>query len=139
LNREEHEGRQGEVRRAIEQIGTCVVDSAIRVHCALGPGLLESTYEHCLAYELRRAGHSVDCQVTVPIQYREIKIDAGYRLDLLVDRLVIVENKAVERLLAIHATQLLSYLRLTNLKLGFLINWNVSLLRDGLHRYVNEL
>jgi len=139
LNREEHEGRQGEVRRAIEQIGTCVVDSAIRVHCALGPGLLESTYEHCLAYELRKVGHSVDCQVTVPIQYREIKIDAGYRLDLLVDRLVIVENKAVERLLAIHAAQLLSYLRLTNLKLGFLINWNVSLLRDGLHRYVNEL
>jgi len=77
--------------------------------------------------------------VTVPIQYREIKIDAGYRLDLLVDRLVIVENKAVERFLAIHAAQLLSYLRLTNLKLGFLINWNVSLLRDGLHWYVNEL
>lgn len=139
MNREEREGRQGEVRQAIEQIGTCVVDSAIRVHCALGPGLLESTYEHCLAYELRKAAHSVDCQVTVPVQYREIKIDAGYRLDLLVDRLVIVENKAIERLLAIHAAQLLSYLRLTNLKLGFLINWNVSLLRDGLHRYVNEL
>jgi GxxExxY protein len=139
LNREEHEGRQGEVRRAIEQIVTCVVDSAIRVHCALGPGLLESTYEHCLAYELRKAGHSVDCQVTVPIKYREIKIDAGYRLDLLVERLVIVENKTVERLLPIHAAQLLTYLRLTNLKLGFLINWNVPLLRDGLHRYVNEL
>jgi GxxExxY protein len=77
--------------------------------------------------------------VTVPIKYREIRIDAGYRLDLLIDRLVIVENKAAERLLSIHAAQLLTYLRLTNLKLGFLINWNVPLLRDGLHRYVNEL
>ena len=136
MNREE---REDEGRRAIEQIGACVVDSAIRVHSALGPGLLESTYENCLTYELRTAGHSVDCQVTVPIEYREIRIDAGYRLDLLIDRLVIVENKAAERLLPIHAAQLLTYLRLTKLKLGFLINWNVPLLRDGLHRYVNGL
>lgn len=139
MNREEREGREGEVRRVIEQIGTCVVDSALRVHCALGPGLLESTYEHCLAYELRNAGHSVDCQVTVPIKYREIRIDSGYRLDMLIDGQVVIENKATERLLAIHVAQLLTYLRLTGLKLGFLINWHVPLIRDGLHRYVNNL
>lgn len=126
-------------RRRIEQVAASVVESAFKVHCGIGPGLLESAYEKCLAFELRKAGHHVECQVNVPLIYEDVIIDAGYRLDMLIDGLVIVENKTAEILLPIHAAQLLTYLRLTGMKLGFLINWNAPLLRDGIRRYVNNL
>jgi len=96
-------------RWEIEQVGTVIVDSAIQVHRALGPGLLESAYQACLAYELRRAGFTVLCEERLPVKYEDVLIDVGYRMDMLVDNLVVIENKAVERLLPIHEAQLLTY------------------------------
>ncbi len=114
-----------------------IVDCAIKVHRRLGPGLLESTYEACLTYELRKAGLKVETQVALPIIYDEIKIDAGYRIDVLVEDTIIIELKSVERLLPIHEAQLLTYLRLTEKKLGLLINFNVALLKNGIKRIIN--
>ena len=119
-----------------EQVAKAIVSAAYKVHGALGPGLLESVYETCLEYELRQAGLRVDRQVDLPVVYSGIQIDAGFRLDLLVDDRVIVELKAVEMLSPLHTAQLLTYLRLTGRRLGFLINFNVSLIREGLHRIV---
>jgi GxxExxY protein len=123
----------------IEEVGRQIVDSSVKVHRALGPGLLESTYQACLAYELRKRGLRVDLQVDQPINYGGLQIDSGYRLDMVVENSVIIENKAVEHLLPVHQAQLLTYLRLRNYRLGFLINWNVHLVRDGIHRMVNKL
>ncbi len=123
----------------IEAIATDIVDSAIKVHKALGPGLLESAYQQCLAHELRKRGRRVMTEVIVPILYDGEKIDAGYRLDLLVDNEVIIENKTVDTLLPIHEAQLLTYLKLKNCKLGFLLNWNVKLMKNGIRRMVNGL
>jgi GxxExxY protein len=123
----------------IEAVGKHVVDTSIIVHKALGPGLLESTYQACLAFELRRRQLHVDCEVMRPVQYGSFRIDAGYRLDMLIEGAVIIENKAVERLLPIHEAQLLTYLRLQDCRLGFLINWNVKMIKDGIHRMVNNL
>ena len=109
----------------------------MKVHSALGPGLLETAYEACLAYELRRQGLQVLVQVPVPIVYDELRIEVAYRLDLLVESTVIVELKAVPGLLPIHESQLLSYLRLTGHPLGLLINFHVPHLRDGIRRVVN--
>ncbi len=106
---------------------------------ALGPGLLESVYEVALTYELRKMGHEVKNQVAVPMVYAELKLDVGFRLDLLVDELVIVELKSVEALLEVHHKQLLTYLRLTNKKLGLLINFNAQNLKDNIIRIVNNL
>ena len=122
----------------IEEIAKIIVDSAIKVHRALGPGLLESAYQQCLAYELRKRGLRVDCEVTLPIVYDGQQIDTGYRIDMLVEECVIIENKAVDQILPIHQAQLLTYLKLRNCKLGFILNWNVRLMKDGIKRMVNN-
>jgi GxxExxY protein len=116
-----------------------VIDAAMRVHSALGPGLLESAYEACLAHDLRKHGLRVMTQPPLPIIYDSVRIDAGYRIDLLVHGAVIVELKTVSKLLPIHEAQLLSYLRLSGHRLGLLINFHVPRLRDGIKRMVNEL
>jgi GxxExxY protein len=123
----------------IEAVGRQIVDASIKVHRALGPGLLESAYQHCLAYELRKRGLRVECEVQLPVVYDGLQIDAGYRLDMLVEGIVIVENKAVERILPVHQAQLLTYLKLHDCRLGYLLNWNVPLMKQGIKRMVNGL
>ena len=123
----------------IEEIAKDVVDAAIKVHKALGPGLLESAYQYCHAYELRKRGRKVLTEVTLPLVYEGQKIDVGYRIDTLIDDLVIVEHKTVETLLPIHQAQLLTYLKLSGCKIGFLLNWNVRLMKDGIRRVVYNL
>lgn len=113
-----------------------IVDAAMRVHSHLGPGLLESAYEACLAHELQSRALQLDRQLTLPIEYRGLKIDAGYRIDLLVEDLVVVELKAVDAVHPIHRAQLLSYLRLSRRPLGLLINFHSRHLRDGIQRFV---
>jgi GxxExxY protein len=108
----------------LNEISGTIVDSAMKVHTALGPGLLESTYEACLTFELAERGLEVRAQVALPITYRTVRLDAGYGIDLLVEDSVIVELKAVESVLPIHEAQLLSYLKLSGKKLGLLINFN---------------
>jgi len=114
-----------------------VVDSALKVHSALGCGLLESVYEICLAHELGQRGLEVRKQVAMPIRYEDVLLDAGYRLDLLVADKVVVEIKAVERMLPLYSAQLLTYLKLGGYKLGMLLNFNTVHLRDGIRRVVN--
>jgi len=123
----------------IEEVARQIVDAAIKVHRALGPGLLESAYQHCLAYELRKRGLRVECEVLLPILYDGQRIDAGYRIDMLVEDSIIIENKTVEKLLPIHQAQLLTYLKLRDCRLGFLLNWNVTLMKHGIKRMVNNL
>ena len=123
----------------IEQIGSEIVDSAIKVHRALGPGLLESAYQECLAYELRQRGLKVSCEVILPVIYEEIEIDAGYRIDMLIEDSVIVENKTVECILPVHRAQVLTYLRMKDCRLGYLLNWFVPKMVDGIRRYANQL
>jgi GxxExxY protein len=113
-----------------------IVDAAIKVHRSVGPGLLESAYEGCLVYELRQRGLELKAQVALPVRYEGILIDAGYRIDLLVQDQVIVELKAVEHLLPIHEAQILSYLRLSGYKAGLLINFHVAQLKHGIRRFV---
>jgi len=116
-----------------------IIGAAITVHRALGPGLLESAYEACLAFELMDAGHHVERQKPLPVVYRDVVVECGYRLDMLVDELVVIELKAVERLLAIHEAQLISYLKLSGMKLGLLMNFNVKYLHTGVRRFANGL
>lgn len=116
-----------------------IIGAAIEVHKQLGPGLLESTYETCLAYELKQLGLDVKQQQALPVVYKDVKLDAGYRIDLLIENKVIVEIKSVEALANIHTAQLLTYLKLKNLKLGLLINFNSVKVIDGLKRIVNNL
>lgn len=123
----------------IEEIASKIVAAAINVHTALGPGLLESAYQKCMAYELARDGSKVDCEVILPIKYEDIDIDAGYRIDMIVGDSVIIENKTVEKLLPVHEAQLLTYLKMRRCKLGFLLNWNVPRMKDGIKRMVNNL
>lgn len=123
----------------IETVGAVIVDASIQVHRALGPGLLESAYQACLAYELRKRGHTVVTELVLPVMYDGQKIDAGYRIDMLVDDCIIVENKAIDGLLPIHEAQLLTYLKLRDCRLGFLLNWNVKLMKNGITRMVNGL
>jgi GxxExxY protein len=113
-----------------------VIGCAIEVHKALGPGLLESSYEECLAYELNLRGLSHHRQHPLPIEYKGVRLDCGYRIDVLVNDRLILELKAVERLLPIHEAQLLTYMRIARLPLGLLINFNVPRLRDGIKRFV---
>ena len=115
-----------------------IVDSAIKVHRYLGPGLLESVYEECLAEELRNRGYHVRTQVSVPITYGRVRLDVGYRIDMLVNNAVVVELKAVDRMKLVHSAQLLSHLRLGGYALGLLINFNVAYLVDGIKRMVNN-
>ena len=123
----------------LNKISGVIVDSAMKVHTALGAGLLESTHEICLIHEFRKRRYNVESQLALPVVYDGIKLDAGYRIDLLVENAVIVELKAVERFLPIHEAQLLSYLKLSDKRLGLLINFNVVHLKNGLRRIVNNL
>lgn len=116
-----------------------IIGSAIKVHTALGPGLLESAYEECLYYELVKEGLKVEKQKALPLIYEEIKLEVGYRLDLIVEDKVIIEIKSVEVLNDVHLAQILTYLKLSNVKLGLLINFNVSRVKDGIKRVVNNL
>ena len=116
-----------------------VIGAAIEVHKALGPGLLESAYEACLACELREQGLAVEAQVALPVVYRDVRLDCGYRVDLLVEGSLIVEVKAVSEIASVHKAQLLSYLRLAQLPLGLLINFHSELLTRGVRRVVNHL
>jgi GxxExxY protein len=121
------------------EIGDAIIASALKIHTALGPGLLESAYETCLLYELEKQGLPVQRQVLVPVRYEDFTIDNGYRVDLLVGSRVVVELKALEAILPVHRAQLLSYLRLGRFKLGYLLNFNVARMRDGIVRLVNGL
>ena len=121
------------------ETATVIVDAALSVHRTLGPGLLESVYEAALAFELRDRGLQVQRQVPIPVRYRNVIFDEGFRADLVVEAKVIVELKSVERVAPVHSKQLLTHLRLADLRLGLLINFNVELLRDGIKRVVNDL
>ena len=123
----------------IEQVARQIVHSAIKVHKALGPGLLESVYQKCLAYELEKEGLGVRCEVPLPVQYEDIKIDAGFRADMIIEDSVIIENKTLDQIAPIHEAQLLTYLKITGMNLGFLLNWKVTLMKDGIKRMVNNL
>ena len=123
----------------INKITGEIVDAAMKVHTALGPGLLESAYEACLVYELQSRGLRVRSQVELPIAYEGVKIDVGYRLDVLVEETVIVELKSVESIAPVHKAQLISYLKLSSTKVGLLINFNGERLKDGITRLVNNL
>ncbi len=121
------------------EISGQIVDAAMKVHTALGPGLLESAYEGCLAYELRKRGLKVAAQLGLPVVYEGVNIDVGYRIDLLVEDLVIVELKSVDKIAPIHEAQLLTYLKLSGKRLGLLMNFNVVHLKGGIKRMVNHL
>ena len=121
------------------EISRNIIGCAMKVHSRLGPGLLESAYEACLAYELVKAGLRVERQKPLPLIYDEVKLDAGYRLDLLVEGKVVVDPKAVEALIPLFGAQMLTYLKLTGCKLGLVINFNVVHLKDGIERVVNGL
>jgi len=123
-------------RAEVEEVGTQILAAAMRVHSALGPGLLEGAYETCLANDLARLGLKVERQMTLPIEYEGQRIEAGYRLDLLVEGLVVVEVKAVEKLMPIHLAQVVTYLRLGKYSLGYLLNFNVLHMRQGIKRIV---
>ncbi|HEU4576269.1 MAG TPA: GxxExxY protein [Chitinophagaceae bacterium] len=118
------------------EIGTMVLNAAFRVHAELGPGLLESTYEACLAYECSQLGLFTETQIALPVVYKEVKLECGYRIDVLVERKVIVEIKSVESLNDVHLAQVLTYMKLADKKLGYLINFNVKLLKDGIKRVI---
>lgn len=124
------------VPEQVEHLASAILDAAFRVHRELGPGLLESVYERCLCYELRKAGIACESQVSLPVYYDGNAIDGGLVLDIFVERLLVVELKAVQALLPIHEAQLFTYLKLANTRLGLLINFNVPLLKDGIKRIV---
>lgn len=121
----------------LNKITEQIIGAAMRVHTTLGPGLLESAYEACLAYELAKAGLAVERQKKLPIVYGELRLEEGYRIDLLVENAVVVELKAIARLEDVHEAQLLSYLRLSGRAVGLLFNFHVSHLRDGIRRVIN--
>ncbi len=123
----------------LNQLSSEIIGVAIEVHKELGPGLLESTYEECMCYEFRIRNISFERQKPMPITYKGNTLDCGYRLDILVEHAIIIELKACEKLEPIHKAQLLTYLKLSNLKLGLILNFNVPLMRDGITRVVNKL
>jgi GxxExxY protein len=125
-------------REQLNRITEIIIGAAIAVHKALGPGLLESAYEACLAWELTQRGLKVKTQQPLPVVYREVQLDCGYRLDLIVEDAVIVEIKSVDSLAPIHEAQLLSYLKLSGRRVGLLINFNARVLKDGVRRMVND-
>ena len=131
----DHEGRF-DIPAEVEAIGRELVDAAVKVHRVLGPGLLESAYEQCLAHELSMRGIGVRRQVVLPIEFEGLRLDAGYRLDMVLAGTVVVEVKAIEALSRLHEAQLLTYLRLSGLRLGYLLNFNAVQLRHGLRRFV---
>ena len=123
----------------LEEIGSKILCAAINVHSHLGPGLLESVYQKCLRYELELLGMKVLCEVPLPIKYKEVCIDVGYRMDMMVEDCVLVENKTVEKISPVHQAQLLTYLRMQEYSLGYVLNWNVVLMKHGIKRMVNKL
>jgi len=134
MNHKDTKAQRERIPERVERAATAVVDAAFAVHSTLGPGLLESVYEVCLSYELERRGLAVERQVVLPIMYDGIRLEAGLRLDVLVDGCLIVELKAVEAFLPLHTAQVLTYLKLTGHRLGLLINCNVPRIRDGIKR-----
>ena len=120
----------------INKVSGEVVDAAMEVHSALGPGLLESAYEHCLAHELTERGLKVERQVPVPLEYKNTQLDAGFRADLLVEESLIVELKTVEEILPIHEAQIFTYLKLTGGRVGLLLNFNVRSMKNGIKRII---
>ena len=121
------------------ELSKIVFDCALKVHQNLGPGLLESAYEECLFYELRKTGLEVQKQKSLPLVYEEVKLDIGYRIDIFIENKLIIEVKSVDALNEVHFAQLLTYLKLTDCKLGLLINFNVTLIKNGIKRVVNNL
>lgn len=136
MNQRDTETQRVELPARLNNVSGAIVDAAYLVHKSLGPGLLEYIYEECLAHELAIQGLRVQRQVSLPILYRDLEIASGLRLDMVVEDSVIVELKAVERLLPVHEAQLLTYLKLSTYRLGLLINFNVPLIRDGIKRRV---
>ena len=124
-------------RDELNKITEGIIGAAIEVHRNLGPGLLESAYQAALAYELNLRGYKVEQQKPLPMQYKEIKLDAGYRLDFLINDKVVLEIKSSDKIVPIHNAQILSYLRLSGCKVGLLINFNVTLLKNGIKRFIN--
>jgi GxxExxY protein len=137
-----HEGRQGregleELGSGLDELARTIVDSGLKVHRALGPGLLESVYEQCLAHELRARNLDVKRQLALPVIYEGLTLESGFRLDLLVENAVVLEIKAVDALSRVHEAQMLTYLRLSGHRLGFLMNFNVVLFKQGLRRFLS--
>ena len=122
----------------LNRLSNEVIGAAIEVHRQLGPGLLESAYERCLIWELRQRGLSVEIQVPVPIRYKDLLFDEGYRIDLLVEGKLVLELKSIDKLLPIHTAQVLTYLKMTGLKMALLLNFNIELMRAGIKRIVND-
>jgi GxxExxY protein len=137
--KEEEEPHAKEKNMSENETARIVVDAAYKIHTTIGPGLLESAYEAILAYELRKRGLHVQRQVGVPIVYEEVNLDEGFRADLIVENLVIIELKAIEQVIPVHKKQLLTYLKLMGKKLGLLINFNEEKIKDGISRVVNGL
>ncbi|HEY3813176.1 MAG TPA: GxxExxY protein [Caulobacteraceae bacterium] len=135
MNHEAHKAHE-ELGEELEAIARAVVDAGFNVHNELGPGLLESTYEHCLTYELVNRGLSVRRQVGLPVLYKGLQLDAGYRLDMLVAEQLVLEVKVVDALTRVHQSQLMTYLKLSGFRLGFLMKFNVSLFKEGVRRIV---
>ena len=127
------------MNKDVQKISYDTVGAAIDVHKELGPGLLERVYQECLAYELRNKGYQVESEVELPVCYKQLSFNSAYRIDLLVNKEMIVEIKSVEQVLPVHKSQLLSYLKLSDLRLGLLINFNVPQLKQGVKRIVNQL
>jgi len=121
------------------EISKIVFEAALKVHKTLGPGLLESSYEACLFYELKKSGLKVEKQKPLPLIYEEVNLEIGYRIDLMIENKVIIEIKSVETLNDVHLAQILTYLKLSDCKLGMLINFNVSLIKNGIRRVANNL
>jgi GxxExxY protein len=124
-------------RARLNSITEAIIGGAIQVHRVLGPGLLESAYEACLAFELKKRGLRIEQQKPLPLVYEQVKLDCGYRIDLLVERAVVVEVKSVDAVAPIHEAQVISYLKLSGCKIGLLINFNVLQLKDGIRRFIN--
>ena len=136
MNHKDTKSQRGPVSDAVNRVAKEVVDAAFKVHKALGPGLLESVYEACMDHELRKRGLKVVRQLALPVVYDGIQLDEALRLDLLVEDCVIVELKAVDELLPVHEAQILTYLKLCGHRLGFLLNFNVPLIKDGIRRMI---
>jgi GxxExxY protein len=122
----------------INQLSNKIIGAAIEVHKSLGPGLLESAYEECLCYELKLQSISFERQLSLPVVYKEKQLDCGYRIDVLVEKSILLELKAVEKIEAIHKAQILTYLKLSNISLGLILNFDVPVMRDGIVRIVNK-
>ena len=121
------------------EISTLVIEEALHIHRSIGPGMLESAYVHCLNYRLIKRGLNVRTQVPVPLIFEEVKLECGYRADLVIENKVVIEVKCVEAIASIHQAQTLTYLRFLNLKLGIILNFNTVLIKDGIKRVVNKL